>query len=327
MISQKEEAPKPIGVLREIENLNCQRCKSKADRTVNSDNGLCETTRSVLDSTSLRCVGEWGKNKVLFLHHYVEIVGNAMKNKKWNGIVYLEICSGPGRCLDRNGGNEFDGSPLAVLRSNGIEHFSKIIFVDYDEKVIETLNQRISSLPELDESVKSKTLVLQGNYLDEENLIERIKPHIPKGSLIVAFVDPTDFSVPFSLIESLNSFGRIDFIINEAIYTDYNRNATIPYRFRDSVPERKWERALGIPGFFQKQEYKEAAERNDPEEMRMLFHNAYLSQFKKLGYSHHNEKKIAWFYYLLYLSKSDLGLKFWKDACKKDFDGQIDLPF
>ena len=79
-------------------NAACLKCTNKHSRKSN-EYGLCSVAVSLLDSLPVRCVGSWAKDKIYFLTRYFEIFAGGMKNKF--DLNYIEICSGPGRCICR----------------------------------------------------------------------------------------------------------------------------------------------------------------------------------------------------------------------------------
>ena len=68
-----------------------------------------------------------------------------MKNK-WNGLNYIEICSGSGRCILRETGEEIDGTSLSILQHPSYSWIKKSLFIDIQESVVEVLNTRILNL-------------------------------------------------------------------------------------------------------------------------------------------------------------------------------------
>ena len=324
-----------MSLFNEMNNSGCTKCHKIY---MDSNNGLCKITNSVDDLFPVRCVGEWGKDKISFLSRYIDIVGKSMYDK-WR-LNYIEVCSGPGRCIDRDHSEEFDGSPLAVLKKEGAKNYSNFLFIDYDETVVDFLKKRIESSKELDSTIKSKVKVLKGDYNKPIELMALIKENTKtqhtygtnfeyeKKPLNTLFIDPTDLSVPFDTLLKLSRIdGKIDLIINEAIYSDFNRNSKVPFLFENSKAEEKWERVLGIPGFFKSNEYLKLAKMNDIEGIRRLFHSKYVEQLNSIGYTCCQEAKISNLYYLLLASSNPLAVEFWKKACMLDGGGQKELNF
>lgn len=205
----------------ERKNSSCSIC-SKEKRKQNTSDTLC--TRAVGDDgLPIRCVGGWGKEKINFVHRYIDITGSGMKNK-WNKLSYVEICSGPGSCIDKDKGVEFDGSPLSILQASGAKYIKSFVFIDNNEKVQNTLRERINKHKGIAQNTKDSVQIVHGDYNKADFLFDAITQHINTG-LVVIFIDPTDMSVPFQTIIKLMEIGKADFIINLPIYMDFTRNS------------------------------------------------------------------------------------------------------
>ena len=81
--------------LREIQHPKCPGKKCAERDSVDAD-GLCTQTRSERDGLPVRCVGEWAYDKMYRLVQHFGTFAGGM-SKKWVGLNYVEICSGPGR--------------------------------------------------------------------------------------------------------------------------------------------------------------------------------------------------------------------------------------
>ena len=124
--------------LHETVNPGCKKCPAQ-ERTRCAEDGLRQIVCSVIDAGPVRCVGEWAKQKRYFLTQYFGIFGQGMKNR-WQGkLHYIEICSGPGRCILRENGMETVCTFLAVLEHQAFSVFAGATFIDYDEKAVSSL--------------------------------------------------------------------------------------------------------------------------------------------------------------------------------------------
>ena len=179
------------------QNPFCLKGCNKEDRAKHAENDLCSLVKSIDDDLPVRCVGQWGEEKIFLLHQYFGIFVVGMKNK-WN-LNYIEICSGPGRCINRQEGCEFDGTAIAIVNHSDFQYVKKAIFYDYDENVIQTLNQRIANL-----QLSHKAIAKHGDYNNPETICADLKG-FDDNSLNLIFIDPTDCSVPFSLINLSSS--------------------------------------------------------------------------------------------------------------------------
>lgn len=192
--------------LEELPNISCKTKCNKQERMETTENDLCKEANSVVDNLPVRCVGQWAVQKIYLLNQYFGIFTTGMKNK-WE-INYIEICSGPGRCISREMGREFNGTALSIIKHPAYQYLHKALFFDFNPVIVETLNKRI----ELLNAPNAKAII--GDYFKPDKICENIKKEINSRSLNLVLIDPTDCSVPFSLIRQLkNTIPNIDFII------------------------------------------------------------------------------------------------------------------
>jgi len=103
-------------------NPNCKKGCNKEERGENTENDLCLEAFSVVDQLPIRCVGDWAIRKIFLLVQYFGIFSIGMKNK-WSGkLNYIEICSGPGRCINRKSGDEFNGTALSIIEHPALKN-------------------------------------------------------------------------------------------------------------------------------------------------------------------------------------------------------------
>jgi len=307
--------------LHEQVNPDCRKCR-RPERLQNTDSGLCECARSVADGDPVRCVGNWASQKLHFLTQYVGIFGPGMKDK-WQGHVqYVEICSGPGRCVIRDSGIELDGSPLAVLQHWAFPCYETAAFLDYDPAVVAALNTRIARL-----NLQAKAKAVQADYNDPPSISRILRPRFDRG-LSLVFIDPTDCSVPFDTVATIaNSLRFVDYIINMAVRTDANRNIKRAILNEDSESRAKYIRFLGGDAFFQDAEVQELARTGKDAALRAKLRDHYSNRMRQIEYLHFDFQPVEHYYDLLFASRHELGLTFWKRAQKyrPDNQGTFDL--
>lgn len=298
-------------------NSHCQKKCNKEKRKEVTEEDLCTETSSEMDQLPVRCVGAWAIQKIHHLVQYFAIFSLGMKNK-WNVINYIEICSGPGRCIDRETGLEFNGTSLCIVRNEACKHLNRALFFDYNETVVQTLNIRI------DANKVPNALALIGDYNNPNKICDDIIRETKGIGLYLIFIDPTDCSVPFSLLQVLKErLKNIDFIVNFAIKTDFNRNIknaiNYPDRYQNVI--NKYKSFLGSDDLFNNPAIKTASSK----ELRMLFREAYISSLKNIGYQFFDFKPIENYYDLVFASSNKKGIEFWEKANKIKFDGQRQL--
>ena len=306
--------------INDYSNENCRKC-SKEERDTLIQDGICSSVLSVIDNLPVRCIGKWGFEKIYMLSQYFGIFAEGMK-KQWKNLNYIEICSGPGMCIIKEDGKEINGTPLQILKHQKFEYISRAVFIDNNEIVKNALNSRIQNMG------VSNAIAINGDYTDDTELVEIIINKINLKSLNLVFIDPTDWSVPFNLIRNLNkAISRIDFIINIATGTDFNRNV------RNVILEKnKFERLrtkyisfLDGEDFFLDQRVIKFAQEKKYKEIRALFRDYYLNKLSSIGYKYTNGSTIRNYYDIVFASKHPKGLDFWNKAQKYDSFGQKSL--
>ena len=297
---------------------NCIRCHNTKERESHKDpDGYCILVEPS-DHLGVRCVGDWGADKVVFVSSYMDITGVAMKFRK-KYTYYIEICSGPGRCVDFVTGEEVDGTSLASLSTKGANFYTKIFFFDLNPKTVENLRLRIDTSEYISQDVKDKTIVSVGDYTNPKSIITVLEKHIPRHmrGLNVVFVDPTDMSVPFDFYSEMMKFGNdSDFIINFAHGTDLKRNIMKVFKNIDAPSYKKYSKVLRNQDFFTDPKNIESARKGEDDKLSKYFEDEFIQPFKEQGYIYIQDTlEIKWFYKLLYLSKVKLGKEFWEKAC------------
>lgn len=308
--------------LRAVLNGDCRKSCNQEDRVSTTEGGICKNTFSVLDKEIIRCVGEWSYDKIYWLNSYFNIFAKGM-NKKWFGLNYVEICSGPGRCIIRESGQEIDGTALAIVNNDFVSCVKKAIFIDIDDASVSALNKRIRSLKK--EKIADAVI---GDYNDIDRIVEILKL-LPSKCLNLVFIDPTDCSISFALLNAIsNILSNVDIIINVVIGTDINRNikqTILDHRFGKA--KRKYIRFLGSSEYFKKPEVIRAAQIEDHAKMKSLFMEEYKKSLAAIGYIHTGVEEVEHYYDLLFASKNKQGLKFWHEVQKLEPSGQRRFDF
>ena len=314
-------AQKETNNLRSALNKHCIKNCNKEDRASTTEEGICIITSSIIDGDLVRCVGKWSYKKIHWLTRYCSIFANGMKNK-WK-LNYIEICCGPGRCIIREDGREIDGTSLAIINHEVFNYFNKAIFIDNNSNSVNALNRRIDYLGK---HYIAKAVI--GDYNDIVG-VKEILSDVPKQCLNLVFIDPTDCSIPFSLIEAMSSaLGNADFIINMAIGTDLTRN--IRHAILDAnfiKVKMKYIDFLGNDDYFSNKEVINAAKQDDNSIMRNLFIEEYKRRLGAIGYVYTGIEKVEHYYDLLFASKHSLGLNFWKKSQHVEPSGQARMDF
>lgn len=300
-----------------INNPHCLGGCNSDDRHKIAESDVCSITKSIIDGLPIRCVGKWAEQKIYLLTQYFGIFAQGMSNK-WKGkINYIEICSGPGKCVNRSARTEFDGTALSIINRPEFKYVNKALFFDINDLVTSTLNQRLKSLNAYNAKAYS------GDYTKPETICSILRDQLSQDSLNLVVIDPTDCSVPFDLIVNLKRIlPRMDLLINVAVGTDYNRNVrnTLlqPAQFSRTI--QKYCTFLGDANFYSK------IHTNDSDkDLRLAFLSSYEKSLRSLGFVFFANKAVLNYYHILFVSQSQRGLEFWNKATKYDYIGQGSL--
>lgn len=299
-----------------IANYNCLGC-ANADLRKTDQEGLCTVVKSVCDGLPVRCVGSWANQKIYYLIEYFKLFTGGMKNK-WGRLRYVEICSGPGRCILREDRKEQDGTALCVLNSELFQHISSAVFVDSSQVVVDTLNARIESAGK---NAIAKAIV--GDYNNPQSMVASLKSS-SADELTLCFIDPTDCSLPFyTILEIKRAIPKCDFIISVFDGLDFHRNASMIIN-RGAYPNlrQKYLRFLGVDDFFERPEVVDAAKRPN-NDLSTLFRDCYSGQLKSIGLIYQGSKEVKNYYYLQFASENSRGLDFWEKASAIAYNGQM----
>lgn len=262
------------------------------------------------DGLPIRDSGSWISTKHKLLTYYAHLFATGMKNK-WESRVYLELFSGPGRCLLRKSGEEDLGSPLKVIGHD----FTKFVFTEMSVPGAEALAKRL----ELEENARLAEIWCG----DCAEAIQRI--HIPAGSLTFAFIDPTGIGhAPFSLIDALHRKTRCDLLIN------IQHGMGIKMNIHQYTPDAAEQSAL--TRFLGNDSWKRLPRHNPRDFFRGVL-EIYKDQLHKLGFKREligrevlisNDQNTP-LYLLLFATKHPKGKEFWEKSLKGVLDPELDL--
>lgn len=308
----------------EIENKECIHDCDRDQRKTTTEEDICIVTNSELDGLPIRCVGEWSRTKIYLLTQYFGIFSTGM-SKKWSGnINYIEICSGPGRCIERSSGIEIDGSSLCIINHDAFKYLRSAFFFDSNENVVDILNKRLSRYS------LNNVKAFVGDFYRPEQICEIIHTQVNPYSLNLVFIDPTDCSLPFAMIESLKgNLPHVDIIINAAVGTDINRNIGNALLKPESYQEvtNKYKTFLGSDSFFDREDLIRLAVEGNSLALRNAFRDEYIRSLRRIGYEYFGQKRIRHYYDIIFASSDIRGLDFWEKATKNDYDGQRTITF
>ena len=144
--------------------------------------------------------GRWAVDKLSHLEKYCAIF-NTATYKRWKNRIYIDLFSGPGKCIIKGTKKEFDGSPLLAL--NCEIPFTHYFFNDINFAYIESLRKRTQSYG------------YYINYINQDcNLaVDEILHKIPECSICFAYIDPYYLEIKFDTITKLTARRAVDLLI------------------------------------------------------------------------------------------------------------------
>lgn len=224
--------------------------------------------------------------------------------------VYLELFSGPGRCLVRETGQEKDGSPLKVIDQD----FTRFIFIDMNTAAARALEERVKGHHNAD-----KIEIWNGDCAEAVQ-------HLSMGadSLTLAFIDPTGIAhAPLHLIQTLRQKTRCDILINvqHAMGIKMNMHQYLPDSDSDCA----------LTQFLGNESWKSLLGRG-PKDFFQEYLKLYRARLAEIGLVHSDNQVMINMnnriplYLLLFASGHPLGQQFWNKAVSGS-DPQLKLGF
>jgi three-Cys-motif partner protein len=250
-------------------------------------------------------VGPWAKEKLHYIRRYCYIFNTGMKGK-WGTRTYIDLFSGPGKCIIETTGEEIDGSPLIALKCD--VPFSHYFFNDINANSMASLQNRAGSFASVNI-----------NYFNSDcnDAIDQLLPKLPPFSLDFCFIDPTNWQIKFDSIRRLTKDRRMDLALT--FHTGEMK------RVADSAPEELDDLFDG-PGW--QEEYKSMLLKGRRKGSRLLL-DFYRQKLRELGYQEFDDHVLVRtttglpFYHLVFASKDHRGRDFWNKISQKSSTGQL----
>lgn len=275
---------------------------------------------TVDDGHLLRPSGAWALDKLDYLRRYIDVFETSMRNK-WRKRTYIDLFAGPGKCIDRNTSEVFLGSPLVALTTK--YPFTDYWFVDNDQNNIKALSIRYKASPYAD-----RVVCEHGD--SNEKVIEIVKNLRSRPSLNLAFLDPEGLELRWDVVASLAAIERMDIIIH---YPQMGLNRSMPIAYESPSTH-------DVDNYFGGHDWRPIYDKYRRSEESFLHRQ--LMDFYKGKLIEHGYKEAlrddevgheplmsnelnAPLYRLLFASKHELGVEFWKKITSREPGGQRKL--
>ncbi len=265
-----------------------------------------QQTKKGRDGLPVLVQGAWSRDKLYFVEYFEALFNGGMKNL-WPTRAYVDLFSGPGMCIDRDTGEEFEGSPLLALGCS--TPFTHHYFNDIDTELIGALEQRQQRL-------FPQAKVTYSN-LDCNLAATSIAAQLPKGALTLAFIDPWAYEVTFDALASLLQGPHIDVIVtfhSTAIKRNVHQEVAAVDKFLDGTAwrERYW-----------------AAQGDLSTPPRVVLIDTLRARLReRLDYKFFGDPEVirstngAPMYYMIFASHHPRGRDFWRKSSTRTRSGQ-----
>jgi three-Cys-motif partner protein len=285
------------------------------------------------DGLPARESGEWVKEKLFYVQRYVDTFEIAMRNRSWRQRNFIDLFSGPGKCMIRGTNEYLLGSPLLSLNTQ--YPFTDYYFGDLDQQNIDWLTQRANMSKVPQNHIHYLAGDANQKVQDVVHDVEQVDRVFKKGlgsCLNLALLDPEGLELEWSTVEALGKMKTMDLIIhysqngltrNLDKYLDVNNDTIIDRFFGD----RHWRSV-----------YKDALSKQETSGVHRMLIDYYKSKLSKMGYVVINDQqetareplirnteRNAPLYRLIFASKHPLGNKIWNEVTKKNYYGQQNL--
>jgi three-Cys-motif partner protein len=267
------------------------------------------------DGLIVDIVGAWASEKHERLRKYIDaaraVRAKYLPPRGTGGAAYIELFSGPGRSFVEDDNDFIDGSPLVAVKSarQSGTNFSDLHFNDIGAHNIHALRQRIGKLGRA------------ANYYSEEaeKAVDKITYALNPAGLHFAFLDPYNLeSLPFSIIQKLAALPKMNMLIHVSIF-DLQRN------LRRYLQDGRVLDAF-MPG------WRGSVDLNTTDQaIRAGLLEHWRGLIGKLGTSTAEGIELVSgprgqrLYWLVFVSRHDLGLKLWDDIRNISGQGQFRL--
>ena len=252
--------------------------------------------------------------KIRLHNRYARIFATAM-HKKWPQLAYVGLYAGAGHARIAKEGSVIETSALSVLRQP--DRFTHYVFVDHNRLCVEALAERVAALHE-----GAQIKIIEADVNADIGAIRSALPAFSSqnGLLSFCFIDPFDLQLKFETIRRLGD-RRMDFLVLLMLGVDGRRN--FQRYFHDPNSSR-------IGDLIDCPHWRTEFEPN--ENVIRFVLRKFDDAMQSLGYrsaaDHVHPVKIAGMgvlqYVLAFYSKSDLGLKFWRDT-RSSLSEQLEL--
>ncbi|MCH2092393.1 MAG: three-Cys-motif partner protein TcmP [Pseudoxanthomonas sp.] len=250
------------------------------------------------DGTRIESVGAWSQEKHDRLRKYVDITRRTRAKFVKAGSTYIDLYCGPGKVQIKGEAVIKDGGAVLAVRESAKDvPFTEVHVGDLDRKNVDDCLKGVAQV-----GAVTKVFGYQGKA--EETAVQ-ITSKLHRYGLHLAFLDPYNLNaLPFSIIRTLATLERMDMIIHVS-EMDLNRNIRL---YKETGVLEAF-----APGVVERIDW-----RQKDEIVRQGVFAHWRSLLESLDYKVGGAERVTGdknqpFYWLVSVSRNDLGKKFWDE--------------
>ncbi len=270
-----------------------------------------------LDNLPAQCVGPWVEDKYYYLERYLNASCEARRRfSDKNNAVFIDLFTGPGKCIIKNEQREIDGGVIRVLKREKAP-FNESFLFDLNKINTDALKKRINP--------KLKCHIEEGDSnLLISSLVGKLLKH-PFKRYHFIFVDPFGpDGLKFRTLVELAKLERMDMLIHFPIMA-IRRNWKSWIKKENTI----------LDDFLGTNDWRRKINSSSGAKIFDILINIYKKELQKIGYVFDFELRVvtvkntknAPLYDLILVSKHRLAQKIWNTVIQKDRVGQKSFNF
>lgn len=264
------------------------------------------------DGLPVQCVGPWVEDKYYYLERYLNASCEARRKFSDRGnAVFIDLFTGPGKCIIKDKCKEIDGGVVRVLNREEAQ-FNESFLFDISENNIDSLEKRVKS--------KFKCCLQHGdsNSLIHSLVSDLVKHRYKRYHFV--FIDPFGpEELKFITLIELAKLERIDVLIHFPIMA-IRRNWKLWIKKENTI----------LDEFLGTEKWRNKISSLPRNKVFDLLINIYRKELLKVGYVFIfdlksvaiRNKNNAPLYDLILVSKNSLAQKIWNTVVNIGPDGQ-----
>jgi len=221
-------------------------------------------------------------------------------------FFYVDGFAGSGKCIDKNSGQEVDGSPLISLKLR--YPFTDYIFVEHNKKrklILEKIVKKHSDIKAKchkdNKRDTERNVNIEVINADINTHIDKILSKIPSNTPCFIFLDPEGLELGWSTVEKCSKKEKVELLINFSI-SGVLRNLQNPYAEET------------LKNFFGKENIKEKMTSKIPIVYLDLYSNLLKQYFRWVIKKPVKTSSGHLLYYLIFATNNKTGYKIMKDV-------------